>query len=91
MKRPTFNFDRPLFVALLSLLGLGLIMIASAGVVYGRVRFGDDYYFLKEQLFGLITVSGVDLSSPFLSLPSSFWFSCLFRELGRRCTGRLVG
>ncbi len=53
MKRPTFNFDRPLFVALLSLLGLGLIMIASAGVVYGRVRFGDDYYFLKEQLFGL--------------------------------------
>lgn len=53
MKRPTFNFDRPLFFALLSLLGLGLIMIASAGVVYGRVRFGDDYYFLKEQLLGL--------------------------------------
>jgi cell division protein FtsW len=53
MKRPTFNFDRPLFFALLSLLGLGLIMIASAGVVYGRVRFGDDYYFLKQQLLGL--------------------------------------
>lgn len=28
-------------------------MIASAGVVYGRVRFGDDYYFLKQQLLGL--------------------------------------
>ena len=38
---------------LLALLGIGLIMIASAGIVYGKVRFGDEYYFLKQQLVGL--------------------------------------
>lgn len=53
MKRPVLTFDRPLFFAILSLLGIGLIMIASAGVVYGKVRFGDDYYFFKQQLLGL--------------------------------------
>lgn len=50
---PKITFDRPLFFSILTLLGIGLIMIASAGVVYGRVRFGDDYYFLKQQLLGL--------------------------------------
>lgn len=47
------SFDKPLFTAILILLGIGLMMVASAGVVYGQVRFGDDYYFLKEQLAGL--------------------------------------
>jgi cell division protein FtsW len=47
------TFDRPLFTAILILLGIGLIMVASAGVVYGQVRFGDGYYFLKQQLLGL--------------------------------------
>lgn len=62
MKFPKISFDRPLFFTLLTLLGIGLIMIASAGVVYGRVRFGDDYYFLKQQLLGL----GVGLTLLFI-------------------------
>ncbi len=53
MKETQPHFDRTLFFTILTLLGIGLIMIASAGVVYGRVRFGDDYYFLKRQLLGL--------------------------------------
>lgn len=53
MKIQRLSFDRTLFFTILTLLGIGLIMIASAGVVYGRVRFGDDYYFLKQQLLGL--------------------------------------
>ncbi len=53
MKGLKLTFDRPLFFAVLTLLAIGLIMIASAGVVYGQVRFGDDYYFLKQQLLGL--------------------------------------
>ncbi len=53
MKLQKLTFDRSLFFVLLTLLGIGLITIASAGVVYGRVRFGDDYYFLKQQLLGL--------------------------------------
>ena len=62
MKFPKISFDRPLFFTLLTLLGIGLIMIASAGVVYGRFRFGDDYYFLKQQLLGL----GVGLTLLFI-------------------------
>ncbi|MDD2766530.1 MAG: putative lipid II flippase FtsW [Candidatus Moranbacteria bacterium] len=47
------SLDRSLLIAVLILLGIGLLMIASAGVLYGRTRFGDAYYFFKEQLFGL--------------------------------------
>ncbi|MDO8565732.1 MAG: putative lipid II flippase FtsW [Candidatus Moranbacteria bacterium] len=47
------SIDRPLLIAILILLCIGLLMIASAGVLYGRVRFGDAYYFFKQQLIGL--------------------------------------
>ncbi|MDP2838018.1 MAG: putative lipid II flippase FtsW [Candidatus Moranbacteria bacterium] len=53
MKTAKLTFDRPFFFVLLTLLAIGLIMVASAGVVYGQVRFGDNYYFLKQQLLGL--------------------------------------
>jgi cell division protein FtsW len=53
MKKNLAQFDRPLFFAILLLLGIGLIMIASAGVFYGRARFDDAYYFFKQQLVGL--------------------------------------
>lgn len=47
------SIDRPLLIAIFILLSIGLLMIASAGVFYGRVRFGDSYYFFKQQLLGL--------------------------------------
>src|SRR3989344_9386726 len=47
------SIDRKLLVAILILLGIGLLMIASAGVFYGRARFDDAYYFFKQQLIGL--------------------------------------
>lgn len=53
MKISEHSFDRSLLITLFALLGIGLIMIASAGIVYGKVRFGDEYYFLKQQLVGL--------------------------------------
>ncbi|MEK7494891.1 MAG: FtsW/RodA/SpoVE family cell cycle protein, partial [Patescibacteria group bacterium] len=53
MKGPKRSFDTLLFFALLCVLGIGLLMIASAGVFYGEARFGDEYYFLKQQLIGL--------------------------------------
>ena len=49
----TKTVDRKLLLTILILLGIGLMMIASAGVVYGKVRFGDEYYFFKEQILGL--------------------------------------
>lgn len=47
------SIDRKLLLAVLILLGIGLLMIASAGVFYGRARFDDAYYFFKQQLLGL--------------------------------------
>lgn len=51
----TRSLDRQLLIVIFVLLGIGLMMVASAGVVYGRVRFGDAYYFFKQQLVGLST------------------------------------
>ncbi|MGB4943254.1 MAG: putative lipid II flippase FtsW [Candidatus Moraniibacteriota bacterium] len=45
--------DRWLKLSVFTLIGIGLLMIASAGVSYGNIRFGDPYYFFKEQLLGL--------------------------------------
>jgi cell division protein FtsW len=47
------SIDRKLLLAILILLGIGLLMIASAGVSYGMARFNDPYYFFKQQLLGL--------------------------------------
>lgn len=42
--------DNSLFATVLALIAFGLIMISSAGVFYGQVRFEDPYYHLKGQL-----------------------------------------
>lgn len=52
LSAPTVLGDRSLLFTVLVLLGIGLVMIASAGVAYGKVRFGDPYYFFKQQLVG---------------------------------------
>lgn len=43
--------DKTLLFTIFALIIFGLIMIASAGVVYSQTRFGDGYYFFKHQLF----------------------------------------
>lgn len=45
------KFDKILLIILFILLGFGLIMIASGGIAYSQTRFGDDYFFLKRQIF----------------------------------------
>ena len=42
--------DNYLIGAISALIIIGLIMIASAGVIYSETRFGDGYYFFKHQL-----------------------------------------
>lgn len=47
--------DNILLFTVFALLAFGLIMIASAGVVYSEGRFGDQYYFFKRQLlYGIL-------------------------------------
>lgn len=45
------NSDKTLLYAVLALLVFGLTMVASAGIGYARVHFGDEYFFFKRQLF----------------------------------------
>jgi len=71
MKETGHHFDRALLFTLFALLGIGLIMIASSGVLYGKVRFGDEYYFLKQQLFGLGV--GLILLSVFQKIHYTMW------------------
>lgn len=52
--RSSGTLDKPLLLAIFALLGIGLLMIASAGVAYGQVRFGDEYFFFKQQCIGFI-------------------------------------
>lgn len=63
--------DRWLKLSVFALVGIGLLMIASAGVSYGNIRFGDPYYFFKEQLLGL----GVGMVLLFLAehIPYTVW------------------
>lgn len=43
--------DKTLLFSILALTIFGLVMIASAGVVYSQTRFGDQYYFFKHHFF----------------------------------------
>jgi len=49
------KIDRTLLATLFALVVFGLMMIASAGIIYSNTRFGDGYYFFKRQLlFGVL-------------------------------------
>lgn len=65
------KIDHILLITVVTLLGIGLLMIASAGVLYGRTRFDDAYYFLKQQLFGLSV--GIVLLFLFSSIDYRIW------------------
>ncbi len=71
MKMQHTSIDRFLLSSIFVLLGIGLMMIASAGVMYGQVRFGDGYYFLKEQLSGLAV--GLVFMYVFQRIDYHFW------------------
>ncbi len=53
-RAPKPGFDRTLFWIILTLLAIGLVTIASAGVFYGETRFDDEYHFLKRQAIALV-------------------------------------
>jgi len=44
------NPDKILLGSIFSLIIFGLMMIASAGIIYSQTRFGDQYYFFRRQL-----------------------------------------
>ena len=50
MRRKRFDIDRPLAVATLFLLGLGLVMVFSASANMSEERFGSAYLFVRKQI-----------------------------------------
>ncbi|MFA5986058.1 MAG: putative lipid II flippase FtsW [Parcubacteria group bacterium] len=58
ISRETLHFsgasDRMLFGIVGILTVFGVLMVASAGIVYADVRFGDPYFFFKRQLIGVV-------------------------------------
>ncbi len=46
--------DKTIFGVVGILTLLGVLMIASAGIVYADVRFGDPYFFFKRQMIGVV-------------------------------------
>ncbi|MEK7598529.1 MAG: putative lipid II flippase FtsW [Patescibacteria group bacterium] len=55
MKNQKEKADKILLFIIPALLVFGLVMIASAGVAYSKIRFGNSYFFFKRQLlFGVI-------------------------------------
>ena len=49
--RSEVSLNKIVLVTVFCLIIFGLVMIASAGVAYSKIRFGDAYFFFKKQLF----------------------------------------
>jgi cell division protein FtsW len=64
--------DPIILVVMFILLIFGLVMISSAGVVVSKIRFGDEYYFFKHQLFFGI-IPGLILLYIVQKVRYSFW------------------
>lgn len=66
------NVDKTLLTIVMILLVFGLVMIASAGVIYSETRFADSYYFFKHQLiYGVLP--GVFVLYLFSKIDYHFW------------------
>lgn len=63
--------DTPLLVTTLFLLGLGLVMIASASIGIAEKQLGDPFYYLLRQ--GLFTAMGLALAVTAAQIPLSIW------------------
>lgn len=66
------KIDKTLLTLVLILLAFGLVMIASAGVIYSETRFADAYYFFKHQLFYGV-IPGIFVLYMFSRIDYHFW------------------
>ena len=58
--RERTQYDLPLLIITISLMGIGVVIVYSASAILATDRFGDSYYFLKKQaLFGAFAVAAM--------------------------------
>ncbi len=72
LKNKTHGIDKKILFILGILLVFGLTMIASGGIVYSQVHFGDSYYFFKHQIFYGI-LPGIVLLCIAQEIKYTFW------------------
>ncbi|OUR74269.1 putative lipid II flippase FtsW [Methylophaga sp. 41_12_T18] len=71
MTQPTANFDRSLLFVTLSLLVIGLIMVASASITIADSKMSQPlYYFIRQAIFAGV---GLVIAGLVVSIRLSFW------------------
>ncbi len=98
--REQAQYDLPLLIITISLMGVGVVIVYSASAILAADRFGDGYYFLKKQaLFGAFAVAVMlvmmnipytllkKLAYPILGLSLFFLLLLLIPGIGYRVGG----
>jgi cell division protein FtsW len=49
-KRPHYNYDPVILIAVLLLIGIGLVAVFSASSILAEDRYGDHYYYFRRQI-----------------------------------------
>ena len=71
MTQATANFDRSLLFVSLSLLVIGLIMVASASITIADSKMSQPlYYFIRQAIFAVV---GLVIAGLVVSIRLSFW------------------
>ncbi len=71
------RIDQPLFLVILLLIGFGLLMVTSASVGVSQENFGENYHYLKNQIFrGLLP--GLILGFMAFIIPYRSWRKTAF-------------
>lgn len=69
--KPSLGFDHYFLIAVLAIVALGLLMVASASMAISERHFGAPFHFFIRQL--LFVVLGLGLGAGLLRVPLSFW------------------
>ena len=69
-KRLSFSIDKPMLAVILLLLLFGSVMVFSASMPYAKSNYGDEYYFVKRQIFWVAV--GIFGMTSCAALPISF-------------------
>lgn len=72
--RPLPGMDLPFLILVLTLVGFGLVMLASASSAVALYRRGDAWAYLRPQLlYAALGLCGMWLASGWITISSTSW------------------